>query len=163
MKKYFENCKTIDDVKKLYRKLASQLHPDMNPDRDTTEEFQIMANEYEAAYNAVKNIFVNAKGETYEKENTETAAQYADIINQIIHFEGCKIEIIGTWIWISGATKEYKDQLKELGFTWCKNKAAWSYHKEPFRKKSKTSLSFDDIRNMYGSSEVESQPYEKIS
>ena len=163
MKKYFENCKTIDDVKKLYRKLASQLHPDMNHDRDTTEEFQIMANEYETAYNLVKNIFVNAKGETYTKENTETPAQYADIINHIIHFENCKIEIIGTWIWVSGNTREYKDQLKELHFTWSKNKAAWNFHSEPFKKKSRNSLDFDTIRNFYGSSEIETQPQTKIS
>ena len=76
---------------------------------------------------------------------------------------GCKIEIIGTWIWVSGNTKEYKDQLKELHFTWSKNKAAWNFHSEPFKKKSRNSLDFDTIRSFYGSSEIETQPQTKIS
>jgi len=160
---YFNNCKSIDDVKKIYRKLAAQLHPDMNLGRDTTAEFQAMANEYEKAFNKFKNTFTNAEGKTYEKENKESFSEYADIINKIIHFEGVKIEIIGTWIWVSGATKEYKEELKKLKFKWNQSKLAWFHHNDDFRKKSRTALSFDEMRDFYGSSEIESEQLTKIS
>ncbi len=29
--RYFENCKTCEDVKQLYKKYARDLHPDCNP------------------------------------------------------------------------------------------------------------------------------------
>ena len=38
-----------------------------------------------------------------------------------------------------------------LGFKWSHNKAAWYFHREPYRKRSKKSMTLDDIRRMYGS------------
>lgn len=40
-----------EEIKKAYRKLAKQLHPDMNPDRDTTQEFVNL----EVAYSCLSN------------------------------------------------------------------------------------------------------------
>ena len=42
MKNYFEEARTLEDVKQIYKKLARELHPDCNPDKDTTKEFQTM-------------------------------------------------------------------------------------------------------------------------
>lgn len=158
--KYFSNCETIEDVKKLYKKLASKLHPDCG---GSTEEFIKMSAEYEEAFNRLKNTFRNVEGEKYQRENTETSTQYKDIIDKIIHFENVKIEIIGTWIWVSGDTRPYKDILKSLNFNWCKNKVAWSFHSEPWQRRTNAKTTLEDIRNLYGSEEIQTQKRMKLA
>ena len=150
-KNYFENCKTAEDLKKAYKKLARELHPDNNRDRDTTGEFQRMQEEFEKAWSCLKDVHVNKEGETYTKETTETAAEFMDLINKLLNLPGIEIELCGSWIWVTGNTKPCRDELKKFGFRWANNKAAWYYHRDPYRKKSKTSMSLDDIRRMYGS------------
>ena len=77
-----------------------------------------------------------------------------EMLNKIIGFHGITIEIIGNWIWAFDSYG-YRKELKELGFKYAANKKAWYYHTETFRKKSHKSLTMDDIRNYYGSTEVE--------
>lgn len=149
--RYFADCKTVEDVKQRFKKLARELHPDCNRDRDTSEEFKAMYSQYEEAFERLKNIHVNAAGETYEKESTETASQYADLIEKLLHMPGLVIELCGSWLWVTGNTKEHKEELKELGFKYSPNKYAWYYHSEPYHKRGKSKKSMEDIRSMYGS------------
>lgn len=151
MANYFKTATTIEDVKQLYKKLARDLHPDCNPGKDTTAEFQEMSRQYEEAYNRLKSTHRNADGETYQKETTQTAAEYADIINQLLHIPGLMIELCGSWLWVTGNTYKAKDQLKALGFRFSSKKSAWYFHSEPYRKHGKSEKSMQDIRNMYGS------------
>jgi len=64
-----------------------------------------------------------------------------EALQKIINFDGVNIEIVGQWIWISGNTFAYKKEFKEAGFKWAKNKCAWYFHTEIFRKKSFKSAS----------------------
>ena len=150
-KDYFSDARTLEDVKQLYKKLARELHPDSNPGKDTTAAFQEMQRQYNAAFNRCKNIHVNKDGEQYEKETTETPEQYAAIINALLKCPGLMIELCGSWLWVTGNTKDHKDVLKDLHFKWSKNKAAWYFHFEPYRKHSKHSVDLETIRAMYGS------------
>ena len=151
MNNYFENAKTLEDVKQLYKRLARELHPDCNPGKDTTAAFQDMQRQYNEAFNRCKNIHVNKDGEQYEKETTETPEQYAAIINALLKCQGLVIELCGSWLWVTGNTKENAGTLKDLHFKWSKNKSAWYFHFEPYRKHSKNSMDLDSIRAMYGS------------
>ena len=71
--------------------------------------------------------------------------------------ENINIEIVGCWIWVDGNTYEHKDALKALGFKWAREKKKWYFHTEAFRKRSHKKLSMDDIRNYYGSTEVQTE------
>lgn len=146
--KYFTNCKTAEELKKEYRRFAKMFHPDLGGD---TEEFKIMQNEYEVMWERLKNIHTNLNGETYTKESTETAEEFIHIIEVLTPLENILVEICGSWIWVSGNTKEHKDILKQLNFKYAYKKQAWYYHTEPYRKKSKKELTLDEIRDMFGS------------
>ena len=151
--KYFKNVRTLEELKKQYKKLAKEFHPDLNG--GTTNEIMKEINaEYDDLFNKVKNFHVNADGETYEKETTETSGEFKEIINSIINFN-VDIEIIGTWVWCFNSY-EYRVQLKELGFKYAAKRQAWCWHSGEYKpRKSKKSL--DEIRATYGSEKIKSK------
>ena len=161
--KFFKNIETIEELKKEYKILAKELHPDMNKNVDTTAQFQEMQNEYEELFNQVKNIHKNSSGEKYTKETNETIEEYKNIIDRIIHFENVVIEVIGSWIWLTGDTKKYKEIIKELNFKWSPNKLAWYYHKDKFRKKSNNNYSIDELRNMFENEKIQNEGLKKLA
>lgn len=158
--KYFKECKTIEDVKQEFKKLAKMLHPDCGGDEN---EFKSMMNDYNAAFERLKNVHINKDGETYEKATTETAAEFAEIINKVIFMTGVKIEIIGSWVWLSGNTMAYKDAIKAAGFWWSKSKKAWYYTGEKEHKKIRGHYSMTGLREKWGSVEVENESRERIT
>lgn len=161
--KYFREIKTIEELKKEYKRLVMLLHPDLNKYKDTTKEFQEMQNEYELKFEEVKNNFKNAEGEIYTKENNEDINEFKEIIEKIIHFELVEIEIIGNWLWLSGNTKKYKEEIKKLGFKWSNNKIAWYYHKEKYYKKSKVQYSLEELRERFGTNKIENEKQKVIA
>jgi len=157
---YFINCKTLEDLKGEYKKLMLKYHPDINP--NGTEITKVINAEYDIVFEQLKNIHINSQGQTYTTKTNETANEYKDIINRIISFTGCKIEIIGSWIWISGNTYIYKNDLKALNFKWSANKQAWYYHTGEYHKITKKSYSLDAIRSMFGATEVQTEQRELL-
>lgn len=148
MKRYFDGCRTAEELKKAYRQAAKELHPDAGGGE---EEFKAMQAEFSAAWSRLKNIHVTKDGEKYEKETQETAEAFMSIIEELIRLKDIEVEICGSWIWCSGNTRPYKDLFRKLNFHWSKSKAAWYYHGEPYRKHHSRELSLDEIRGMYGS------------
>ena len=158
---YFKNIKTIQELKKQYRDLIMQYHPDLN-NENTTKIMQEINSQYDMLFSKVKNSFVNSKGIIYEKQNSENLEDFKNIINKIITFKDCKIEIIGNWIWVSGNTKYYKDILKSLKFNWINNKKAWAFHQDKYFKKSKKVYSLQDLRDSFLTINVEIKETEKL-
>ena len=55
----------------------------------------------------------------------EEAATLSDVIRNLqekVNPEGLKLEIVGKWLWLSGATFAVKEALKELGFRYSPGK-----------------------------------------
>lgn len=159
-KTYFNNPETIEELKEKYRKLVKMLHPDNGGDEN---EFKAMQSEFTKLYKALKNIHRAVNGEHYEKDNgsKETAEQFMDIIEKIIHMDGCVIEIMGSWVWVSGDTKKYADILKEIGFWWSSAKKAW-YYTGGVHQKRRGSYSLNQLRKKWGAVEVETEKQEAI-
>jgi hypothetical protein len=112
--KEFSEVTGINEAKKVYKRLAKKLHPDVG---GSEEEFKIL--------NSVYNDFIEHK--IYFSNDFKIDLDLEKIISQILHFENITIELVGSWIWLSGDTKEIKDKLKELGFKWASKKMMWYY------------------------------------
>jgi len=158
--RYFTECRTAEELKKIYKEWAKKLHPDNGGDEDAFKEMQA---EFSVIWQKLKDVHMNAEGETYTKETTETAGEFMDIIEILIHLDGVQTEICGKWIWCSGNTRAHKDVLKKLDFRWSKNKEAWYYHTEPYYRCHNRDYSLDDIRNLYGSHRYTEQELGKIT
>jgi len=81
----------------------------------------------------------------------------------VSHFPGLNGELIGTWLWVSGDTRPYKDHLKAAGFKWAPKKKTWYFHEGGFRKRSKTAFTMDNVREMWGSENLESDKYQAVA
>lgn len=155
MKKLIEHVETLEELKQVYKKLALKHHPDCGGDE---EIMKALNNEYDELFEKLKNTHKNKEGEFYEKETEETPEEFRDIIFKLLalRMEKVEIEVIGCFLWVSGDTKPYKDELGKngLGLKWSKNKTAWYLSPKGYRRFSKKSTSLDDIRGMYGSQQV---------
>jgi hypothetical protein len=147
---YFESCTTIEDLKKEYRRLALEFHPDKGGD---TIIMQAINTEYE-----MKLRELAQRSETAEND-IEAGLRYKEQIDKIIDFD-VNIELCGTWIWVSGNTYPVKEELKEAGFFWARKKQQWYWRPPEYKRKSKKTMSMDWIRNTYGSVIIENQHQE---
>ena len=157
--KYFTDCKTAEELKKEYKIQAKKLHPDNGGNEGAFKEMQA---EFSTTWERLKNIHMNAEGETYSQETAETAGEYMDIIEILIHLDGVETEICGRWIWCSGETRQHKNTLKSLGFRFSRNKTAWYYHTGSYRRRHDRDYTLEDIRDMYGSQRYANQNKEDI-
>lgn len=162
MKYFIPLPTTAEELKKAYRKLSMQYHPDRG---GNVEDMQKVNDEYSTLFEKLKNIHTNAKGEKYEskKETSETPEHFIKIIDELIRFEGVKIEIIGTFIWCSGNTKPYKEEFKRLNFKWSSNKLSWYLSPPDYNKNNNLQYSMDELRDMFGSEEVVNKPLQKLT
>ena len=160
--KWFQNPQTLEELKKQYKQLAMEHHPDLGGDTATMQEIN---NEYDSLFAKLKNTHTNSKGETYTTtvETKEAPEEFRNIINVLISLKGINIEVCGSWLWITGNTREYKEIFKSLKFRWSKSKQAWYYHTSDYHKKSKKTYSLNEIRDLYGSQTIQAKPEMQVA
>ena len=150
---YFKDCRTIEEVKAMYKTLAKKHHPDCGGDNAT---MQIINSEYAFA---CANVL---KGENLTSEDTEEhlrmSEEYRAVIELLIVLPGIIIEVVGNWIWVTGDTKPVRQQLKDAGLFFASKKVAWYYRAEEY-KTTGSKKSLDEIRAKYGSEQVKSRRY----
>jgi hypothetical protein len=146
---YFKNCTSLIEVKKRYKELALMHHPDRGGNTATMQEINA---EYESI---IKNPFFSFTEQTQEEQ--QEFIKYPEIINQIIGLQGIIIELIGNWIWCSGNTYPYRQQLKQIGFYFAPKKTMWYYRPPDYKSSNKSPKTIEYIRNKYGSDVIENK------
>ena len=145
--KYFANCKTLDELKAEYRRLAMANHPDRGGDVETMKHINA---DHDAAFEILKKRHNESADEFHQ--TTETAEEFRDIIEALLKLDGLTVELCGCWLWISGNTKEHKEALKAAGCRWSKPKGMWYWrHPEDGRSYYRSKATMSDIRTKYGS------------
>jgi hypothetical protein len=145
---YFKDCRTIEDVKAMYKQLAKQYHPDLGGDTVTMQSINA---EYALACALV------LRGENLTSEDAEEqirlSEEYRAVIEQLIALPGIIIEVVGNWIWVTGNSYPVRKQLKDIGLFYASKKVAWYYRAEEF-KTTGSKKTLDEIRAKYGSEQV---------
>ena len=146
--KEFQDIEGINEAKKIYKTLAKKLHPDIG---GSEEDFKIL--------NEIYNNLIEHK--IYFSNSSKFDIELEKIISLILHFENINIELVGSWIWVSGDTKEIKEKLKEMGFKWASKKKMWYYGE--MKAKNPNPKSLDEIKAKYGSETLKSNEKKKIA
>ena len=164
----FEKCMNFDELRKAYRTAARKAHPDLG---GSTAEMQKVNADYAAAVKRIERTgekFASAEQEAEnnaEWKHRTTAAdmtEYAEILQKLFGLEGIEIELCGSWLWISGNTRQYKDALKEWGCKWSANKNAWYWYAGEYHRRGKKRYSMDEIRDIHGSEKVYGKPAKRL-
>lgn len=145
--KFFTNCRTLDELKKEYRRLTMIHHPDHGGD---TATMAAINNEYAERFELLKKAHNAQADEAHQ--TTEAPEEFITIISELLKYPGLIVELCGSWLWISGDTRPVKEQLKAAGCRWSSNKKMWYWHHaEDGAHWSRGKKTMSQIRQKYGS------------
>ena len=144
---YFANCRTLEELKKEYRRLVMLHHPDRGGDTATMQDIN---NEHDIVFEQLKRRH-NANNDD-QHQTTETPEEFRNIILALLKLNGLTVELCGSWLWISGDTRPHKEALKAAGCRWSSSKKMWYWrHQEDGAHWSRGKKSMSQIRMKYGS------------
>lgn len=147
MKNYFAGCKSLEDVKTAYRRLAKENHPDCGGDTATMQEIN---RQYAAA---VENIKRTGSAEDRAHAAQEVPEEFVAAVNAVVGLKDVVLELVGAWLWATGDTCQHKDALKAAGYKWASKKKAWYWH-PIWAASSGSKMSLDEIRDKYGAEKI---------
>jgi hypothetical protein len=156
--KYFNNVKTMDELKREYRRLVMIHHPDVGGDTATMQQINAEHDAIFEQLKAAQNTRAASDPTGKTRTTTETAEEFREIIVALLALDGLEVELCGRWLWVGGNTKEHKDRLKALGLKWCSKKKLWSWHHPEEGSRSHKSHDMGYIRSKYGSETITGSP-----
>lgn len=142
---------SIEEAKRQYHKLVFENHPDYGG----SDEAMVQINrEWDYLRKHNFNLHETKEGSVYTDESQdvpdEVTERFAEIIASLVHMEGVGIEICGSFVWLSGNTYEWRQEIRELGFKWARRKKRWFLAPKNYRKRG-SEWSMDKIRSHHGS------------
>ena len=161
MENYFSNCNSTEQVKARYKSLVKQWHPDLNP--TTQAECHTVMVEINNQYEKViKLTYREEAGDKFSQKEEDALVNLTEVLKDIVHLPGIKIEICGYWVWVSGDTRPLAETFKSLGFRFSGKKVMW-YFAPDLGKKKRGFYNMDQIRAKYGSEEIKTKPRTQLA
>ncbi len=148
MNRWFRGISKIEELRKRYRELLKQYHPDNGGNEETMKEINL---EYDRVFADLSRFSSNSGQCTGEEQKAENEA-FKSVMEQIAHINAT-VEVIGSWLWVHGGY-EYRELLKSVGFRFAPKKKCWCWHYGEYRKYHKREVPLDEIRAKYGSRTV---------
>ena len=156
----FKNLKSINSIKQAYRKACFIYHPDKG---GSTADMQALNAAYHTALLAAdgyEDIGDDGKIHTYhyhrETEQSIIKKLYDLLCLKLHEAKDLDILIVGTWLWIGGDTRAYKDDLKKLGCKWHSKRLKWFWHAPTYKRRYNSEASFSRLCAIYGAKEFDS-------
>lgn len=168
MLKWFNGCKSVKEAKSLYHKLCRQYHPDMSGS-DTTAQMQEINAEFAEVFERLQ------QKEAYQQHNTahetdnsntttkQTAEKFMAIIQRLVKCEGLIIEIVGSWIWLSGDTFKYMRCIKGMGFKYSTKHKKYYLADDSNGARKRSRYTFEQICDKNGYQEIEAETAPKLT
>lgn len=151
MGKYFNNVKSLAELKKLYKDLARKNHPDLG---GSVEIMQAINAEYDKM---IQWFAVHGNKTEKEKASAEVPEKFRKIIEQLLKMPYIQVEIVGGWIWLSGNTALYLRKLQGMGFKYSTKQKRY-YLSDGLTGGGRASrYSMARIREIYGSEIIENE------
>lgn len=151
--RWFNNISDLSALRKEYKRLAVLHHPDKG---GSTVDMQ----QINAEYDIISKRLIDSDTDFSDGRKTYEYKVSDDLkmkIDQIIHLKEITIEVIGSWIWVTGNTKPVKEDLKSADFKFSRKKSAWYWHCGEYRKKNKKNFDLDELRCMWGTDNIENE------
>lgn len=149
---YFSKFKSVEFIKKEYRKLCFINHPDKGGDVEVMKEINVQYHEALQRVNGQTTFDNNGKDHTYYYNEDVEEALMSKIYELLsLNMSDVEVALIGVWIWITGTnTKAYKESLKKLKCRWHSKRKCWYFQTSKKRKSYAKNFSMDDMANKYG-------------
>ena len=165
---YFKNVGTLEELRKQYRDLLKVNHPDNGGDVAKMQEINA---EYDKLFKVLKDKHESNTTDSDKEKTSFDNMKYdfsedqrlREVLQRIISFDGITIDVVGCYIWVDGSTYQYKDDLKAIGFRWSAQRRKWYWHNGEYRRRGNSKLSFADIQNKYGSTEIQTEQIYKLA
>ena len=107
-----------------------------------------------AEYSTLMSVLSDSNPVEAVKEEATTLAEIIKNLQEKVNPEGLKLEIVGKWLWLSGATFAVKEALKELGFRYSPDKKSWYWRSDEDRSTNEKPIPLEMIREKYGTNLV---------
>ena len=150
MAKFFNNVKSLTELKKLYKELARKNHPDFGGSVEIMQAIN-------AEYDSMIEWFAKHGNKTEkEKASAEVPEKFRKIIEQLLKMPYIQVEIIGGWIWLSGNAALYLRKLQGMGFKYSTKQKRY-YLSDGISGGRASRYSMQRIREIYGSQVLENE------
>lgn len=139
----FFGCTSADEVQLRYDELSKVF---------TGQDEMLYA--IKSEYSTLMNVLAESKPDEAVKEETFTLSDIIKVLQERINPDGLKLEIVGKWLWLSGATYTVREGLKQLGFRYSPDKKSWYWRAEEDRSTNEKPIPLEMIKEKFGSQQV---------